>query len=255
MTCEEFEEILLDSQGRISGDGWMLRASKVSLIQEHVNNCPGCGLRMAETTRLEDALQDLRVSTMHLEAPPTVEKELLDTFRENAGKRHAAIGFAFPWKWVWVSAATLFLVLSTALLYLRFGSGSVQHEQANGSGAPEVISPHYVPDIRSTAPSIERDHNPGTDNPRTGAKARSAQAQARKTEAGKAPGLVQASDVLSFNGGGSVVRVTLPVSSLVAMGVPVRPDLSESRVTADVWMDPFGDVIGVRLVPANASAD
>lgn len=253
MTCEEFEQILLHSHDRVSGDGWMLRASRVALVQEHVNNCPACAATMAETTRLEDALNQLRVSTMHIEAPAIVEKELLDTFRENAGKRHVAIGLAFPWKLVWASTATLVLVVSTALLYSRFRSDSVLKEQANGSGRPEVISPPYPPDVRNSAPSIKRSHNPEIDNP--GEKGRSAQAHAGMTEVSKAPSVLQTSDMLSLNGGGSVVRVTLPVSSLVAMGVPVRPELSESRVTADVWMDPFGAVVGVRLVPENASAD
>jgi hypothetical protein len=58
-------------------------------------------------------------------------------------------------------------------------------------------------------------------------------------------------DELSLNGGGSVIRVTLPLSSLIAMGVPVHPDTSDPRVTADVMMDPFGAVVGIRLVEAN----
>jgi hypothetical protein len=57
-------------------------------------------------------------------------------------------------------------------------------------------------------------------------------------------------DALSLNGGSNVVRVTLPLSSLVAMGVPMRPDLSDRRVTADVMRDPFGAVVAVHLVEA-----
>jgi hypothetical protein len=60
-----------------------------------------------------------------------------------------------------------------------------------------------------------------------------------------------AGDELSLNGGGSIVRVTLPLSGLVAMGIPVHPDASDPRVTADVMMDPFGAVVGIRLVEAN----
>jgi hypothetical protein len=84
---------------------------------------------------------------------------------------------------------------------------------------------------------------------------RDAAAHKTGTKPGRDRGPIPASDVLSLNGGGSIVRVTLPFSSLIAMGVPVRPDLSDSRVTADVWMDPFGAVLGVRVVPAGASAD
>jgi hypothetical protein len=55
-------------------------------------------------------------------------------------------------------------------------------------------------------------------------------------------------DDLSLNGGSNVVRMTLPLSSLVAMGVPVRPDVSERWVTADVMRDPFGAVVAIHIV-------
>jgi hypothetical protein len=62
-------------------------------------------------------------------------------------------------------------------------------------------------------------------------------------------------DELALNGGSNVVRVTLPLSSLVAMGVPVYPEMSDRRVTADVMMDPFGAVVAVRFVEARPAAD
>jgi hypothetical protein len=62
-------------------------------------------------------------------------------------------------------------------------------------------------------------------------------------------------DELSLNGGGNVVRVTLPVASLVAMGVPMYPEVSDRRVTADVTRDPFGAVIAIHLVETRPSAN
>jgi hypothetical protein len=43
-----------------------------------------------------------------------------------------------------------------------------------------------------------------------------------------------ADQLLSLNGGSSVVRVNLPLSSLAAVGVPMVPDLPDRQVTADV---------------------
>ncbi|HMJ23143.1 MAG TPA: hypothetical protein VK513_14605 [Terriglobales bacterium] len=60
-------------------------------------------------------------------------------------------------------------------------------------------------------------------------------------------------DQLSLNGGSRVVRVRLSLSSLVAVGVPVSPDVSDRRVTADVMMDPFGAVVAIRLVQVETS--
>jgi hypothetical protein len=69
------------------------------------------------------------------------------------------------------------------------------------------------------------------------------------------PSVLPVSDELSLNGGGNVVRVTLPFSSLVVMGVPVRPDVSDRRVTADVMMDPFGAVVAIHLVEAKSTVE
>jgi hypothetical protein len=255
MTCEEFEQILLDSQHRVSSDGWMLRASRAALVQQHVNHCSLCAARMVETTGLEDALDQFRLSTQHLEAPVSVEDKLLDMFREKAATRQSRRGFVFPGKLVWVSMAAVVLVVAGILLRSKLTPGSVLPDQTSNRGSKGGIPPRPLPDISGAPPASDHSRNPSKENPRTILKRRFAEAHARTTEPGRAPAIVQASDVLSLNGGGSVVRVTLPVSSLIAMGVPVRPDLSESRVTADVWMDPFGAVVGVRLVPASASAD
>jgi hypothetical protein len=254
MTCEEFEQILLDSQHRVSGDGWMLRASRAVLVQGHVTHCPVCAARMAETTRLEDALDQFRVLTRHMEAPVSVEEKLLYTFRENASRQHSARGFVFLWKLAWVSMAAVVLVVAGILLHSKLTPDSVLPEQTKNTSSDGVIPTPPVPDV-SSAPASDQSRNPGKGNMRIILKRRFAETHGGTTERGWGPAIVEASDVLSLNGGGSVVRVTLPVSSLIAMGVPVRPDLSESRVTADVWMDPFGAVVGVRLVPATASAD
>jgi len=254
MTCDEFEQLLLDSQHRVIPEGWMLRASKAALIQEHVNSCRTCATRMGEISRLEKALDHLRVSRMHIEAPPSVEKELLRAFRERAARRHLGTRLAFSWKLAWLAAATLTLVVTSLLMYSKLKPNSTLTEKTERSGSERVISPRSVPVIASAASGIDRTQKPSPTNPRSTPKRRLAQAGTGITQAGRVLHFVPVSDSLSLNGGGSVVRVTLPVSSLAAMGVPVRPDLSENRVTADVWRDPFGAVEGVRLVPANANA-
>ena len=165
------------------------------------------------------------------------------------------MAFVFPSKLVWVSMAAVVLVVTGILLRSKLTPDSVHPEQTKNSSREGGIAPS-VPNISSArATASDQSRNPGKGIPRIILNRRRGEAHARTIEPRRAPSVVEASDVLSLNGGGSVVRVTLPVSSLVAMGVPVRPDLSESRVTADVWMDPFGAVLGVRLVPASASAD
>ena len=254
MTCEELDQILQHSPHRASWHGWMLMIAREALVRSHVQSCPSCATKMAEISRLEASLAQFRISTASVEAPPSVEKKLLDAFRENATKR-PPINIAFSWKPVFVAAATLVLAASSILLHSKLRPGSVLNEETNKNHKALVISPHSVPGVSSTAALAMGEQGSATpENSAINPRHRSA-TQHPTTERGRNPKRLAASDVLSLNGGGSVVRVTLPFSSLVAIGVPVRPDLSESRVTADVWMDPFGAVVGVRLVLAKARAD
>ncbi|MCU1296196.1 MAG: hypothetical protein JWO91_474, partial [Acidobacteriaceae bacterium] len=48
---------------------------------------------------------------------------------------------------------------------------------------------------------------------------------------------------------------TLPSSALAALGIPVHPDLTGRRVIADVVMDSFGVVHGIRLVGSESKTD
>jgi hypothetical protein len=60
---------------------------------------------------------------------------------------------------------------------------------------------------------------------------------------------------LSLNGGGSIIRVTLPLSGLQVMGVPVDSEASDPLVMADLTLDPFGGIVGFRLVEAVSKAN
>jgi hypothetical protein len=240
MTCEECEQILLDTRNGTRPEGWVLKVSKASLVQEHVQNCPGCATRRTEVARLEEALNRLRVSTMQLEAPAGVERNLLDVFHREAARRHSLVWRGFGWRLVWLSAAALIFAAAGMQLYSSLRPHFVLKSE---NGNLVEIQPTFSPGLSSTAAEV------ATLSRRQvkGAK------PIAEPVARHAP--IVPSDELSLNGGGSIVRVTLPFSSLSAMGLPVRPDLSETRVTADVWVDPFGAVVGIRLVPAKASAD
>jgi hypothetical protein len=254
MTCDEFEQFLLDSSHcRSGGDGGLVKASKAAVIQVHVENCPVCAKKMAEATRLQDALEQLRASTMHLQAPAAVERSLLDAFRQQAARRETAVGRRPVWLW---AAAALVLLAAGLRLYSSFSTEFPLKSENNGKGSKLEIQSSPSPDL-SRAAKEAFNKNPGAsaENAATVSRRRVAQADKPIARGMARNASVPPSDELSLNGGGSVVRVTLPFSSLTAMGLPVRPDLSDTRVTADVWMDPFGAVVGIRLVPAGASAD
>ena len=253
MTCEECEQILLDSRHQTNGDGWMLRVSKAALIQPHIENCPACATKMTETRRLEDGLDQLRVATKQVQASPQIEKNLLDAFRQEKASRRQSLDRAFGWRRAWLCTATLVLAAAGVFLYWRlWPSPPLRHEvnraeaRIEAPAAPAFSGAHAEAFDPNTPARAKHDIRVSNHRLTKVRRARDGSVSRRIAIPG---------EDLSLNGGGSIVRVTLPFSSLVAMGVPVHPDVSDSRVTADVWMDPFGAVVGIRLVQPKASAD
>jgi hypothetical protein len=257
MTCEEWEQIQLDSSHYSSGEGWMLRASRAALVQEHVQNCPVCAKKLAEIAKMQDALDQLRVSTMHMHAPAAVERQVLDAFRQEAAKRHPSVGRTFLWRLVWASFAVFVLTVAGILFYSMLRPNSVAKVEGNGKGREVVeIQPSFSPGVSSVAvQALDENRRSAAKNPATTSRRHDAKAGRTAPERVVQRSPIPVNDELSLNGGGSIVRVTLPLSSLTAMGLPVHPDLSDPRVTADVWMDPFGAVVRIRLVAENASAN
>jgi hypothetical protein len=255
MTCEECEQILLDPRHHTGGDGWMLRVARAALIQAHVENCPSCAAKMTETRTLEDGLDELRVAAKQVQASPEIEKNLLDAFRQETARRRQPLDRVFAWRLAGICTATLVLVAAGTFLYSSLWPGPPLRQAGNRAGNEARIEAQAAPGF-SGAPAAAFDpdshatakHDIHVSTHRLRRVRRSTHEPVRR-------GIAIPGEDLSLNGGGSIVRVTLPFSSLVAMGVPVRPDISDSRVTADVWMDPFGAVVGIRLVEPKASAD
>jgi hypothetical protein len=246
MTCEECEQILLDSSSSLGGRGWMPG------VKSHAQNCPTCATKMSEIGRMQDALDKLRVFTKGVEAPAAVEANLLAAFREQCRVPGPSFGKVFAWRLMWGSAAALLLIAAGVMLYSdlrpRFPR-TVQTERNQGEQPAQRQLSRPVAGTAGLA--VVQSHQPGTDNA-VSATYRSDTLNPDKPtheRIGRRPPIA-VGDELSLNGGGSIVRVTLPLSSLVAMGVPVHPDTLDPRVTADVMIDPFGAVVGIRLVEA-----
>jgi len=258
MTCEEFERILVDSSSSSTPGGWMLRASREALLQAHVQDCPACATKMAEAARLENALNQLRLSRRHIEAPATVERNLLDVFRHEAASRRSSGSTGLPWRLVWFSAAAVVLFAACVVFLSRSRPPSLTTTSSQASEAGV-----RVPDSSAGSGGAEKDAKAAWDaknnrglaieNPvsQSGGRVPKARKLKPTTVGVRAP--AELNGEFSLNGGGSIVRVTLPLSSLTGTGFPVHADLSDPRVTADVWVDPFGDVMRVRLVAENRS--
>jgi hypothetical protein len=253
MTCEECVQILLDSSHCVSSKGWMPGVSVVHYAQSHAQNCLGCAAKVSEIARMKEALDQLRTSTLHMEAPAIVETNLLAAFRRDITARRPTVEKAFPWRLMWGSAAALLLVVSGVMLYSGLKPRSLVTAETARRHSKGLDQLPQVSSATATDRTMVEDSPSRTDHA-TIKKFTSNSATPGKPmhEPMQRPSALPVSDELSLNGGGNVVRVTLPFSSLVVMGVPVRPDVSDRRVTADVMMDPFGAVVAIHLVEAKS---
>jgi hypothetical protein len=251
MTCEECEEILLDWDNHASRKGWMPGVSVLNLAKQHAESCPGCAARMSEIFRMEAGLNDLRHSTLRVEVPAAIEASLSVEFRRRVA-RPGIFGLSpFGWRLIWGSAIALVVASALALYSMRASRSSLRAQAGWTQSATQQSSSLIV--ASSGQALIEKHHSeiggsatvsPGTKRPK--------RSNLPRTEA-RRENLFPARSELSLNDGANVVRVTLPVASLVAMGVPMNPEMVEfdRRVTADVARDPFGAVIAIHLVEPN----
>ena len=247
MTCEECEEILLDSDNCASCRNWIPGISILNLARLHAANCSAC----SKISKLNAVLDQLRQAMLATEVPARIEANLLVEFRLRKPRRFQPVLNALPWRPVWESAMALALFATLVFYFVReerfFLTARTDRTQSPvqqpAPAPPHAPARHHrASENHQTAPDRQRVARPGR--------------ELRMTPSGRAPErtpgvpALPLSDELSLNGGGNVVRVTLPMASLVAMGVPMNPEVSDRRITADVVRDPFGAVIAVYLVEA-----
>jgi hypothetical protein len=252
MTCEEFEQILERSLGD-RGAGWLLSASWEVLVDDHMRQCPACAAKIMAATRLENALAELRISTQHLGPPPAMERNLVRVFENEQARQGLHLRAAFALKLQWASIAALSLVVIGLLFLARLhpSFASVDGKPRIPSGDSRVPAPTpTVPVGEKVDPDRAfRSENQVQPNPGR----RRQKFERKDARIGERSLPAPESDELALNGGASIVRVTLPLSSLTGLRVPVGDDLLDPRVTADVWVGPFGGVMRVRLVAENGN--
>jgi len=254
MTCEECEQILLELGNDPACEDWLPDVSVLNLAKTHAENCSACAAKMAETSKLNDCLDQLRLSDMQVEAPTRIESKLLVEFRRRTSLQSP---ITIRWRLSWASAIALTLIAGFVFYFVH------------GARSPITVQTHiprhlaYQPPSPPLHPSAGLDrtlignHQEGADRPRSTSLKRKPQTNLTRKQHDRVwpEALWLTRDELSLNGGGDVVRVSLPLSSLVAIGVPIYPEVSDRRVIADVTRDPFGAVISIHLVESKPSTN
>jgi len=252
MNCQEFQSIVhdwvqpsLDAGVRCDG-------------LEHAAGCAKCGDLLASVHSLSVGLWALAQASRSAQAPPSVEKALLEAFRR---ERHPLRAASTPPRWEvarwamsrWVLAIGAAVVLVVIVLGVRSWRGhqlvlggqhgkssiaSVPHE-----GAPEkqtVTPAATLPDKGQVAT------NGGYTLLHTAPALREVDAeQASELTADFVP-LGSVLDPLDFEQA-EVVRVSLPGSALADLGLPFNEDAEAATITAEVLIAEDGTARAIRI--------
>ena len=234
MTCREFEEIVMDAARGAGAD------------PGHAQNCQRCAARLAEERRLTEALRVIAEEDEEFQASLGVEARLRDQFRRtHSAPRRAAV------RWAWAAGGAI--AAGLALLALLTQARPPVRETA------EVPPAEVAPITRletPEAPRLARVDPPKTMMDDTGVQ------RALPTRRGTAPvsegplvtrevttqflplgaGLIDASERTQ------VVRISVPKTALLAMGLPVKMERLDEKVQADVLLGEDGTARAIRFV-------
>jgi hypothetical protein len=195
----------------------------------HLAECPACAAQWAPHRALAGGLRSLAEELRHCEAPPRVEAGLTAAFRAQADfRRRTAV--RIPWftpVFAWASAAAAMILLAAFLVKgwqpapTRPGMVAAPHQTAQPSMEWAALQP-------STAAYADQDDD----------------------SSGLGDGFIRLPNAARIEPNEDVnfVRVEVPGSAMIAMGIPVSEDRAAETLLADVALGPDGMARAVRLV-------
>ena len=178
----------------------------------HLQECAACAARMGRQQELAAGLRAMSAGYRRVEAPSRVESRLRSAFRASAGTAPAPR----PAWWLTLAwAAACMVLLGLAAVVLRGGH----------PGVPKATPQHGV-EMAMTAATEDVDSDYDGFIP--------------------LPNAAKLADTEEVN----VVRVEVPRSAMIALGLEVSPDRAGELVAADVMLGPDGLARAVRFLDA-----
>jgi hypothetical protein len=255
MFCRDFENIAGDL-----ASGRLMEAGKRALALRHASECSACALWLNAERTLEAGLLVLAEGAEEGEAPPHLKLALRAAFDRQfeaaptpisapARSRNLA-------RWRLAAAALVILAVAVALL-LRSASPNLKKEDVSNRENPASSpiparweqSPQGVIEPDKREQKINKyvaNKTPTKRHTRRRAVTSDDVARNGETVTDYIP-LTYLADATAVEGG-IVLRVELPPSALMAVGLPAPVDRTDSRVKADVVVGDDGVARAVRFV-------
>ena len=216
----------------------------------HAETCARCAARLAGERTLLAGFQTVAGELAGEGASPRVEAALLHAFHEHAAyglrvlqmpqKRHRA-------RWIWAAAAAAVLALVSTLVVSRLNATS-PNEPRQAEEVPSGPPGPSAPLPERDTPSFNGDKKIAGQRRGVSRRRYVSQPQPDRNEiATDFMPLLEGDDLASLDSS-QLVRVELPGSALIAVGLPVDAEMADTPVKADVLIGHDGLARAIRFV-------
>jgi hypothetical protein len=251
MNCRDFETIIIE----IARDR-LMDASARNRGLEHIQSCAHCATLLVEERALGRDLRALSARCAVEEIPERIETALLAAFRQ----RDAAPVVA-PRRLRWLLAAAALALLTFGISLAGWIASSPKREapaidSTNGGAAPTNIpstpekpdqTPPRIVEIRQPDRRIPGPISEKRQNRLAGANRRSASDNAPREFVTEFFPVMQGGELIPLESG-QIVRVRMPRSNLIPLGIPFNQERASETIKADVLVSNDGLARAIRLV-------
>jgi hypothetical protein len=251
MTCSDFETIIIE----IARDRLMDAATRERGL-EHVRRCTTCATLLVEERALSRDLRALSARCAAEEMPERIETALLAAFRQRAAAPSVA-----PRRRRWLLAVAALALLTFGISLAGWIASSPKREApaqgSNGAQAASIDVPAAPGKSGQTTPRPVDVRKPDRRIPGLAAGERQKRLASanRRSSTNDAPRefvtpffpVMQGGELIPLEGG-QVVRVRMPRSNLIPLGIPLDQERASETIKADVLLSNDGLARAIRLV-------
>ena len=257
MNCSDFETIIVE----IARDCLMEAATRERGL-EHVRSCASCATLLVEERALSRDLRALSARCSAEEIPERIETALLAAFRQGMGQTRRSDPTNVAPRRRRRSLAVAALALLTFGVSLAGWIASSSKRGAQGPGpidgraaSTNVLATPEKPD--QTPPRIVEGpkHDRSIPGQATRGRQKRLASASRRSSSNDAPRefvtpffpVMQGGDLIPLDGG-QLVRVRMPRSNLIPLGIPLDQGRASETIKADVLLSNDGLARAIRLV-------
>ena len=257
MTCSDFETIIIE----IARDRLMDAATRERGL-EHIRRCTPCATLLVEERALSRDLRALSARCAAEEIPERIETALLAAFRQApAQTRSSAPTIVAPRRRRWSLAVAALALLTFGISLAAWIASSPKRESpahgSNGARAASIDVPAtpVKPDQTTPRPVEARKPDRRIPGLAAGERQKRLASANRRSSTNDAPRefvtpffpFMQGGELLPLEGG-QVVRVRMPRSNLIPLGIPLDQERASETIKADVLLSNDGLARAIRLV-------